>query len=435
MGYIVLPKIMRALGSRNYRLFFFAQAFSQVGLWMQRVAMGWLIYRLTNAPSALGMVDFAACIPSLILVGVTGPVLSRVDLRKALFVSQLLLSLSAALIAFLTWTQWINYTWILWISLFLGTVNAFDMTARQSLVVYMVDYKEDMSNALALNSSLFNVARLIGPSIAGVTIHHIGEALCFALNSLTYLATIFALRVMHMKEKPIIRRRDGGEKPKREGIIQSLMGGVRYVRAFPPFFYSLMMATAAGIFGFPYIVLMPAMARDALGGNAKTMGVLLFAIGVGALAGSLMMAARKSPIGLDRWQTRTAMAFGVFVMLFALTRTVAFAMMALVPLGFCMVTTLIACNTFLQSLVFDEQRSSMMSLYICCSVGIPPFGSILVGRLGDMIGTPGALFLSGALCLLSCYYFARKMKKYRLVIIKQYKRSGFNLDEAKAQRW
>ena len=433
MSYIVLPKIIRALGSRNYRLFFFAQAFSQVGLWMQRVAMGWLIYRLTNAPSALGMVDFAACIPSLFLVGVTGPILSRVDLRKALFVSQSLLSLSAALIAFLTWTQWINYTWILCISLFLGIVNAFDMTARQSLVVYMVDYKEDMRNALALNSSLFNVARLIGPSIAGITIHHIGEALCFALNSLTYVATLFALRVMKMKVKPIIRSK--GDDRKREGVIQGLIGGVRYVRAFPPFFYSLMITSVAGIFGFPYIVLMPAMARDALGGNAKTMGVLLFAIGIGALTGSLMMAARKSPVGLDRWQTRTAMAFGFFVMLFALTRSVPFAMIALIPLGFCMVTTLIACNTFLQSLVYDEQRSSMMSLYICCSVGIPPFGSILVGNLGDAIGTPGALFVSGTLCLLGCYYFAGKMKKYRFMIIRQYKKCGFNLDEAKEQRW
>jgi len=433
MDYVVLPKIIRALGSRNYRLFFFAQAVSLVGLWMQRVAMGWLIYRLTNATSALGKVDFAACIPSLILVGVTGPVLARVDLRKALYITQSLLSFSAALIALLTWTKWISYEWILWISLFLGTVNAFDMTARQSLVVYLVDHKEDMSNALALNSSLFNVARLIGPSVAGVLIHHIGEALCFATNSLAYTTTIFALRSTRMTNKPIIRGKP--QEMKGKGMIRNMMEGIGYVRAFPPFFYSLMMVSAAGIFGFPYIVLMPAMARDTLGGNAKTMGVLLFAIGIGALIGSLIMAARKSPVGLDRWQMRTAMAFGVFVMFFSLTRSVRVAMLALVPLGFCMVTTIIACNTFLQSLVYDEHRSSMMSLYICCSVGIPPFGSVLVGGLGDIIGTPGALFISGLLCLLSCAYFARKMKRYRLVIIKQYKRSGFNLKEAKMQRW
>lgn len=433
MSYIVLPKIIRALGSRNYRLFFFAQAFSQIGLWMQRVAMGWLIYRLTSAPSALGKVDFAACIPSLILVGVTGPVLSRVDLRKALLLTQSLLSLSAALIALLTWGNLISYTWILWISLFLGFVNTFDMTARQSLVVHLVDHKDDMSNALALNSSLFNVARLIGPSIAGFTIHHIGEALCFALNSFAYTATIFALRATRMENKPIARSKD--KDPRGKGLLRNLYDGVSYVRAFPPFFYSLMMAAAAGIFGFPYLVLMPAMARDVLNGNAKTMGVLLFAIGIGALTGSLMMAARKSPVGLDRWQTRTAMAFGVFVMLFSLTRTVSFAMMALVPLGFCMVTTLIACNTFLQSLVYDEHRSSLMSLYICASVGIPPFGSIFVGQLGDVIGTSAALFISGALCLLSCWYLYLKMKRYRRVIIKQYKRSGFNLNEAKEQRW
>lgn len=433
MSQIVLPKIIRALASRNYRLFFCAQALSQIGLWMQRVAMGWLIYRLTDSPSALGRVDFMACIPSLVLVGVTGLVLSRVDLRHALFVTQSLLSFSAALIAFLTLTGWISYSWILWISLGLGIVNAFDMTARQSLVVYMVDNKDDMSNALALNSSLFNVARLIGPTIAGVTIHHIGEGLCFALNSVAYAATIQALRVMRLKVRPIINRKR--RDPAKESVLKSLTDGISYVRAFPPFFYSLMMTACIGVFGFPYLVLMPAMARDALGGNAKTMGVLLFAVGIGALTGSLMMAARKSPLGLDRWQVNTAVSFGVFVMIFSLTRSVPFAMVALIPLGFCMVTTLIACNTFLQSLVYDEHRSSMMSLYICCSVGIPPFGSLFVGYLGDLVGTPGALFVSGALCLASCLYFARKFRKYRLLIIKQYKISGFSLAAAKGQRW
>ena len=433
-----LPPIIRALESRNYRLFFCAQGVSQVGLWMQKVAMGWLVYRLTDSTRALGIIDFLSAFPTVLLIPLTGYLLPRLDLRKVLLVTQSMLMCCAAAIGVLTLTGSITYGLLSCIALVIGLVNAFDMPVRQSMVVYMVDDKENMSNAVALNSSLFNVARLIGPSIAGVTIHHVGEGICFLINSVAYSSTIGAVKAMRLTRSTVARKSGGhgdGRLEERGEALREVFVGFRLLRLFPPFAYILLLVTVICLFGVPYLAFMPAMARTVLGGTSKTMGTLLMCVGVGALAGSLLMASRKSPVGLDRWAMRCSIAFGIAVSLFALSRTVWLSMLLLVPVGFFMVTASIACNTFLQTLVEDQYRSALMSLYVAAMVGIAPFGSILVGWMGEVIGTSSALCYSGIVCTAGSLYCSRKLDRYRKYIHRTFVSRGFHLKEGRRWEW
>lgn len=423
-----LPPIIRALGSRNYMIYFCAQVVSQTGLWMQRVAMGWLVYRLTDSTRALGIIDFLAAIPTVLLLPLTGYLLPRWDLRKVLVVTQAMLMAFAALIGALTLSGGITYPILACIALCMGMTNAFDMPVRQSFVVYLVDNKDDMTNALALNSSLFNVARLIGPSVAGMTIHRVGEGICFLLNSVAYSSTIFAVKTMKITQSTVANKGKGGG-------FRSILSGFALLKEFPPFANILGIVIATGIFGAPYITLMPSMARTVLGGTSKTMGTLLMCVGIGALTGSLVMAARKSPVGLDRWAGRLCCLFGAAVSLFALSRMVWLSMLLLVPVGFLMVTGLISCNTFLQTLVDNENRSALMSLYVASMTGIAPIGSILVGWLGEVVGTSPALCISGAVCALSTYYFSRRLKKLAPLIRRTFVKRGFHLKEGNRWEW
>jgi predicted MFS family arabinose efflux permease len=419
-----LPLVIRSLRNRNYSLFFASLCVSQVGLWMQRVAMGWLVYRLTDSTRALGIIDFAGSIPTVILIPLTGYLLPKFDSRTVLLVTQALLMVCAAIIGVLTLTGYISYACLLLIALAMGIINAFDSPVRQSIVVKLVDRKEDVSNAVALNSSAFNAARLIGPSIAGIVIGKVGEGVCFLLNSASYFATIFAVKAIRITDKL-----EGDQRTRQDGILK----GLCLLRDFPPFAYTLMLVSLAGIFGVPYLALMPAMARTVLGGTSQTMGLLLMAVGTGALTGSLIMAARKSPVGLDRWAIRCCLAFGVSVSAFSLARSVRMAMILGAPVGFLMVTALISCNTFLQTMVDDRHRSLMMSLYVAAVTGIAPFGSILIGQLAEMIGTSGALCASGLICVATSLYFSRKLDLCRTLILRNLKARGFPLKEG--PRW
>jgi predicted MFS family arabinose efflux permease len=329
----------------------------------------------------------------------------------------------AAFIGILTLTGWVSYAWLACIALCIGITNAFDMPVRQSIVVYLVDNKDDMPNALALNSSLFNVARLIGPSVAGVTIHQVGEGICFLLNSVAYSSTIFAVKTMKITRSTVATKSRGG--------LRSVFSAFSLLRGFPPFAHILAIVLVAGVFGVPYLALMPAMARTVLSGTSRTMGILLMCVGAGALAGSLVMAARRSPVGLDRWASRFSVMFGVTVALFALSRVVWLSMLLLVPVGFFMVTGLIACNTFLQSLVDNENRSGLMSLYVAAMTGVAPVGSILVGWLGEIAGTSLALCASGIVCAALIGYFASRLQKHRRLIHRAFRSRGFHLKEGK----
>lgn len=423
------PPIVRALGSRNYRLFFSAQAVSQTGLWMQRLAMGWLVYRLTDSPRALGIIDFFASFPTVLLIPLTSFILPRVELRSVLLLTQALLMGCAALIGGLTLSGHVTYLWLGGIALLMGVINAFDMPIRQSMVVYMVDRKEDVPNAVALNSSMFNVARLIGPTIAGMAIHRVGEGICFLLNAAAYSSTIVAVKAMRLTRSTVADDSKGG------GGLRNIAGTFAMMKAFPPLAHILLLVTAIAVFGVPYLALMPAMAKTVLGGTSRTMGLLLMSVGGGALAGSLVMAARKSPVGLDRWAIRCSISFGAAVALFALSRHVLLSMLLLVFVGFFMVSTTISCNTFLQTFVDDAHRSSMMSLYVAAITGIAPIGSIIVGQMGEMIGTAGALCASGLVCVIFSLAFSMRLNRYRHAILRTLRAKGFSLKEGRKWEW
>jgi MFS family permease len=369
---------------------------------MQRVAMGWLVYRLTRSPLALGTIDFVASLPIFLLSPLAGAWLERKDLRKAFFVCQALCMTQALLLAFLTGTDLVTYAQVVGICLFLGLVDAFEMPVRQAFVVQLVERKEDLSNALALNSGLFNVARLIGPTMAGWAIARLGEAVCFLINGMAYGATLWALHRIRIPAKNPAEARPSPSSP-----LENLREGWRHA-AFPPIRYALLTVAAFSFIGFSFLILMPAVAKDVLRGDSRTMGLLLAASGVGALAGAV-----------------SSIAFGVSVAAFSLARSLVPAAIFLVLSGFFMVRTTVAGNTFIQSLVDDDKRSRVMSLYVMAIMGISPFGSLASGALARAFGVPATLFLSGVFCTTAGIYFARRFSACRPVVLEALRHKGF----------
>lgn len=400
------PETLRALRSRNYRLFFAAQSISLSGLWMHRVAMGWLVFRLTGSNSALGIMDFAASIPIFLLSPFAGALIERWDLRKTLFWCQAICMAIAFLLSFLTLTGLVTFPTVAFMALFLGLVDSFELPCRYALVSYMVDRKEDVSNAVALNSTVFNVARMIGPTVAGFVIHLVGEGICFLVNGLAYSSTLYAVRIMKMEHPPVGKTSVGKNQP-----LADMIEGIRMARDFAPARYFLILIALTGFFAFPSLVLMPAMAKSVLGGTSETLGFLLMGVAIGALCGSLLMASLKSPSRLSWWCTRACIGFGISVLLFSLSRGIFSGIALAAPVGFCMVTSTISCNTLLQTMVPRESRSRIMALYTFAILGIPPFGSLLAGKLGDLVGTGWSLFLCGGLCAVSAAYLMKKIDR------------------------
>jgi len=400
------PETLRALRSRNYRLFFTAQSISLSGLWMHRVAMGWLVFRLTGSNSALGIMDFAASIPIFLFSPFAGALIERWDLRKTLFWCQAICMAIAFLLAFLTLTGLVTFHIVAFMALFLGLVDSFELPCRYALVSYMVDRNEDVSNAVALNSTVFNVARMIGPTVAGFVIHLVGEGVCFLVNGLAYSSTLYAVKHMKMERPPVGKAVAGKNRP-----LADMIEGIRMARDFAPARYFLILIALTGFFSFPCLVLMPAMAKSVLGGTSETLGFLLMGVAIGALCGSLLMASLRSAATLSWWCTRACIGFGISVLFFSLSRSISFGIALAAPVGFFMVTSTISCNTLLQTMVPRESRSRIMALYTFAVLGIPPFGSLLAGKLGDLVGTGWALFLCGGLCAVSATYLMKKIDR------------------------
>lgn len=380
-----------ALGSRNYRLFFSGQIVSLTGFWIQRVAMGWLIYRLTDSPFLLGAVDFASQIPLLFLSTVAGVMMETWDLRRLMVICQTLCMVHAGALAALSLTGAVQYWHVLALGVLLGIVNAFELPARQTFVVQLVDRPEDLSNAVALNSSLFNVARLIGPSIAGFCIAAFGEGICFGINSACYLATLLAL--MAMKLKP------HRAEPSKEGFFEGLSSGIGYVRRFLPIRDVLLTLALLSFAGLPYLVLLPVFAKEILHGGPGLLGLLTGASGLGALVGSIKLAARKTPVGLMRVMALSMCGFGVALSCFALSDWTGLSVALIVAVGFFMVSILISGNTVVQTLVEDDKRSRVMALYVVALTGTAPIGSLISGAVASLIGVQMALAIGGIVCL------------------------------------
>lgn len=370
------------------------------GFWIQRVAMGWLIYRLTESPFLLGAVDFASQIPLLFLSTVAGVMMESWDLRRLMVICQTLCMVHAGVLAGLTLTGSVQYWHVLALGVLLGVVNAFELPARQTFVVQLVDRQEELSNAVALNSSLFNVARLIGPSVAGFCIAAFGEGVCFGINSACYLATLLALIAMRLKPRVV--------EPSKEGFLDGLSSGIGYVRGFLPIRDVLLSLALLSFAGLPYLVLLPVFAREILHGGPGLLGLLTGASGLGALVGSVKLAARKTPVGLMRVMALSMCGFGVALSCFSLSNWVFFSVPLIVLVGFCMVSVLVAGNTVVQTLVEEGKRSRVMALYVVALTGTAPIGSLISGTVASIVGAQMALAIGGVVCLAAGLVLVRR---------------------------
>jgi len=418
-----LAGIFRAMKNRNYRIFFIGQLISLTGTWMQQIALSWLVYRLTNSPFLLGMVGFVGLIPCFFITPVAGVIADRYDHRKMLVITQTLSMVQAVILSVLVLTNRINYVHVMILSAFLGIVNAFDMTIRQAFTIEMIDRKEDLSNAIALNSSLFNIARLVGPSIAGVLIAAAGEGICFVLNSVSYFAIIISLLVIKTKRRHVAQNGNS--------VFLDIKEGFRYAFGFIPIRSILLLLALVSLVGVPYQVLMPVFAKDVLHGGAHTLGFLSSMAGLGALAGAIYLAMRISVIGLGRMIAWAAAIFGVGMIFFSFSRVLWLSMLMIFISGFGAMVQMASSNTVLQTIADDDKRGRVMSFYTLSFIGTVPFGSLLAGSLASKIGAPSTLFISGVCCIAGAVLFFKKLPRFREQIRPVYVRKGIIPEVAK----
>ena len=409
--------ILRALGYRNYRLFFSGQSVSLVGTWMTRIATSWLVYRLTGSAFLLGVVGFAGQIPGFVLAPFAGVWVDRWDRHRTLVVTQILSMMQSLALAGLALGGIITVGDIIWLSLAQGLINAFDMPARQAFVVQMVENRDDLGNAIALNSSMVNAARLIGPSIAGVIIAAVGEGYCFLLDGISYIAVIVSLLLMRITLEQ-------ARPPQRKALRHELQEGWDYVTRFVPVRALLLLLALVSLVGMPYTVLMPIFAGNVLHGGAHTLGFLMGASGVGALAAALMLAARKSVLGLGRVVPIAAAIFGAGLIAFGYSRLLALSLVLMLVTGGAMMEQMAASNTILQTIVDEDKRGRVMSFYSMAFMGMAPFGSLLAGGLAARIGAPNTLAISGVVCILGAAWFAIHLPELRRHVHPVYVRLG-----------
>ncbi len=407
---------LRALRSRNYRLFFGGQGVSLIGTWMQSVALGWLVYRLTNSAVLLGVTAFAGQVPVLLLAPLTGVFADHWPLRRLLVVTQSVALLQALVLAVLTLSGSVTPAAIIVLSAVLGTVNAFDMPARQAFVIQMLEDPADLGNAIALNSLLVNGARLVGPSLAGLLIAALGEGPCFLLNAISYVGVVIALLAMRLAP----RAARGAARP----VWTELHEGFRYALGFAPIRDVLGLLAVSSLMGMSYATIMPVFVRDILGGDARVLGLLLGTTGLGALAGATFLAARSTVRGLGRTIALGTALFGVGLCVVAAQRSVALAALLMVVVGLGLMLQIVASNTILQSLVDDDKRGRVMSLYAMAFLGMTPFGSLLAGSLAHTLGAPRALQLGGVCCLIGGLVFAARVRALRRMARPVYVRKG-----------
>ncbi len=417
--------LWRSLRHRNYRLYLTGQIVSVCGTWMQQVAQSWIVYRLTGSATLLGVVSFASQAPVFAFASIGGVMTDRYAPRRLLLWTQSTALLQAFLLALLTFTGWIHVAHVIAMAGVLGVINAFDMPARQSLVNGLVDV-EDLPNAIALNSSMINAARIIGPALAGALVAKFGEGVCFLINAVSYLAVLWALAAMKMSNDPAQRSADG------ISIMQSAMQGVRYIKRAAPIRGLLLLMGAVGFFGMPYMSLMPVFAAEIHGGGAGILGLMMGAVGVGALTGALILARRSRISGLGKVIVSATIGFGVGLVLFASSHVFALTLVVLTGVGCAWMMVIASCNTALQVLAADEMRGRVMSLFSMMIVGMGPFGSLIAGWFADRIGADWVVGTFGLFCVLSGLAFARKLPAIRLAALPMLKARGIVLDQPHA---
>jgi MFS family permease len=396
-----LPNALRALKHKNFQLFFAGQFVSLTGTWMQTVAQSWLVYRLTGSVLLLGTIGFASQIPVLLLAPLGGSAADRFNRHKILIITQSYAMVLAGVLALLTLTGNIEIWHLMAIAVGFGIGNAFDIPARQAFVSDMVG-REDLINAIALNSSMFNGARIVGPAIAGIMVAVVGEGWCFLGNSVSYIAVLTSLA--SMKITPLIR--ESNKSP-----LADIKDGFVYVATTPPIRALLLLLGLVSLMGMPYAVLMPVFADKFLGGGSGTLGFLMGASGIGALSAALTLASRKHVFGLGRWVAFACGGLGVSLVLFSFSRNFYLSAVILIPLGFSMMTQMASSNTLVQAMVPDELRGRVMSVYSMMFMGMAPVGALLAGALAGVIGPAETVRIGGFVCIVGSIIFATQLRR------------------------
>ena len=406
----------RALRHRNFKLFFYGQSISVIGTWMTRLATSWLVYRLTHSALLLGFVSFAGQIVSFLLGPFAGVWVERLDRRKLLIWTQAAGAVQSLTLAALTLTHVITLWEIIALTSLQGMINAFDMPARQSFLVQMVDERNDLSNAIAINSSMANGARLVGPAIAGLVIAALGEGWCFLIDGVSYLAVIASLLLMRIR--PLILRRAT------TSMLEQMREGWDYVRTFRPIRTILLLFSLISLMGYSWSVLLPVFAAQLLHGGASTLGWLTGAAGIGALISTVSLAFRKSVVGLTHMLPIAAAVLGGGLILFGLSHTLWLSLLLMVFIGFGMIQCASISNTIIQSLVTEDKRARAMSYYTMAFFGAAPFGSLLSGALAHRIGAPDTVILTGSFCVAGSLWFAFQLPKMNAAMRPIYQEMG-----------
>lgn len=395
----------RALKHRNYKLFFFGQCISLIGTWIQQIAVSWLVYRLTHSALLMGFIVFCSSLPSLLLSPFAGVFVDRINKYKALIVVQALFMLQAFILAVLTMTGVINIWHVICLNIFAGFIMTFDMPLRQAFVVKLVEGSEDLVNAISLNSTIFNLARLIGPAVAGILIAKTGEGICFLVNSLSFIAVIISFFMMEINV-PV-------QRAYKSDVLKELSEGVKYAFNSIPIRIIILYMGTVSLFGMFYPLLMPIYAKEILHGDAQTMGFLMSSAGIGALFGALYLAGRKSINGLEKWVSLASLLFALGLLGLNFVDKFPLALGLLFMIGFGFVIIMASCNTLIQHLVEDDKRGRVMSLYTMAFMGTAPFGSLCSGAIAHNIGVPHTFLLSGLIMLVVAFIFSTKHKYFK----------------------
>jgi MFS family permease len=391
----------RALKNKNFRLFFFGQMVSLMGTWIQNIALGWLIYRLTDSAVWLGVIGFAGQIPALFLTPFAGVYADRLDRRKVLIVAQIVPMILAFVMATLILSDSVQVWHIVVIAALNGFVIAVDNPFRHAFLIDMVGDKELLQNSVALNSTLFNSARFIGPMIGGFLIAWVGEGICFLINGFSFLAVVFSLFAMKVTSTNINKVN--------KSVIIDLVEGAKYAFTYKPIRYLLILVLTTGFFGLPFQVFLPVFAKDILGGGSQLLGFLTGALGAGALTGAVYLASRKGVRMLPKLIVGSAIAFALGLFSLSLSSNIAISLVLLFFTGFGMIVQYASTNTLLQTIVDDSKRGRIMSLYGMSFLGVTPVGSLMLGAISGSIGVQITLLASSVVCLLAVGIYYRRV--------------------------
>ncbi|MGH8288996.1 MAG: MFS transporter [Steroidobacteraceae bacterium] len=416
----------RALRHRNFKLFFFGQSISLIGTWMTRLATAWLVYRLTHSALLLGVVSFSGQIVSFLLGPFAAVWVERLERRRLLVITQAAAAVQSLSLAALTLTHVITLEEIIGLMIFQGLINAFDMPGRQSFLVHMVEDRGDLANAIAINSSMVNGARLIGPAIGGLIIAAFGEGWCYLIDGVSYFAVIASLLLMQLTAL-------NGRTRAESTLLQELREGWNYVSGSRPIRTVLLLLALTCFMGWPYSVLLPVFAGKVLHGDAHTLGWLTAASGVGAFSSALTLAMRKSIVGLTRTLQVAVALLGVGLILFGLSHVLWLSLALMVVVGFGLIQAAAVCNTIIQSLVPDDKRARVMGYYTMAFFGAAPFGSLMAGALAQHIGAPHTVMLTGTFCIAGAAWFNFQLPKIRPGLRASYRERELSVTRSAAE--